>query len=311
MNLVLNLKRIVPMPIKQFLKKYIKRNRLIQIVSPHLAECICIDVGASYYPHVKWQFLLESTNTQWIAVEPNERNIDYIHSWKWASKVKAITTGLSREGGLKTLYVTNVDSGSSLLEPVITKGMSHRIKGADLEYFFPVRTVEIDTITLPDVIENEPIDTPVFVKLDTQGSELSILEGAHELLKKNRIVGIEMESTLLAQPFMKGSKKFWEACQYLEGMGFELLDITPIRAPSKTPFSKRYLNECDAVFALRRDIAQALPINYRVSLFSFYLTNNLFEEAMSLLDEDAEVRIHFTSQQVDLHALSKIIFSLM
>ena len=313
------IKRAIPKPVKRFLRRFIKvkttPNYFVQTVSPCLPESICIDVGASYYPHVNWFVFLESAQTQWIAVEPNESNIGYIKSWAWASKVKAITTGLSREGGKKTLYVTNVDSGSSLLEPVIQEAMKHRVKKAGQDYFYPVRAVEIDTITLRDVIKAESPELPIFVKLDTQGTELSILQGAHEEFLKNRIVGIEMESTLLARPLYQGSGKFWEACQYLEQMGLELLDINPIRAPSefgnKLSLGKCYLNECDAVFALRRDVAKTLPVEYRGALFAFYLTNKLFEEALSLLEGDDEVQAYFASRQVDIAKLSKHILGLL
>ena len=307
-------KSLFPRPVKQFIKSFRKQNRLIKLVAPNLPNCICIDVGASYYPHGKWSLFLESKNTQWIAVEPNEKNLGYIQSWVWPSKVKTVTTGLSCEGGIKTLYVTNVDSGSSLLQPVITESMKHRIKEGGLAYFFPMRTVEINTISLADVIAKESTELPVFVKLDTQGTELSILQGAHLHLENKRILGIEMESTLLTQPLMQGSGKFWEACEYLERMGFELLDIFPIRAPTnldiKSPKGKRYLNECDAVFALRRDIANTLPVDSRVALLGFYVTNRLFEEALSILEEDADVRAHFSSREVSLEELKQLILGL-
>lgn len=303
------IRRILPMTLKNYIRQFFRRNRLIALVSPYLAECTCVDVGASYYPHSKWQFFLHSPNTLWIAVEPNEKNIAYIKSWSWPSKVKTITTGLSQFGGLQTLYVTNVDSGSSLLEPVVKEGMSHRVKGKALDYFFPLQKFEIDTFTLLDVVENA--SAPFFVKLDTQGTELSILEGAHKLFEDRKILGIEMESTLLAQPIMNGSKKFWEACQYLEAVGFELLDINPIRAPSSKPDSKRYLNECDAVFALRRDVASSLPVNFRVCLFAFYLTNCLYEEAYLLLTEDSEVFEYFTSKKIKVEQLVGIVSSLI
>ena len=314
MTFIKIVKLLIPIPIINFLRKIIKRNRLAQMISPFLPASICIDVGASYYPHMKWIVFLESVNTNWIAIEPNESNIGYIKSWQWPSHVKAITTGLSRKGGLQTLYVTNIDSGSSLLEPVITEAMKHRIKTSGLNYLFPLRTVEIDTKTLADVIKSESDDAPILVKLDTQGTELSILQGAQEYLLKNRIVGIEMESTLLARPVMQGSGKFWEACQYLEELGFELLDIKPIMAPSNltngSSLGKRYLNECDAVFALRRDVVSSLPVHYRISLFAFYLSNKLLEEALSILEEDSEIKSYFASKQVDMPKLTKLISSL-
>ena len=133
----------------------------------------------------------------------------------------------------------------------------------------------------------------VFVKLDAQGTELSILQGAQPLFNTWRIVGIEMESTLLAQPIMKGSGKFWQACEYLESQGFELLNIKPISAVSRSGRKKKnqntYLTECDAVFALRPDVVLELGIDCRLGLLAFYLTNHFYDEVLWLLECDKEI----------------------
>jgi FkbM family methyltransferase len=310
-SLVNSLRDLVPRPLRQRLKKYILRDRLADLIASHLPSCICIDVGASYYPHGKWKLFLASAQTTWIAVEPNDENIGYVKTWPWPSTVRAVNIGLSREGGKKTLFKTNTDSGSSLLEPVINDAMRHRVGKKDLDYYFPMRKLEIDTTTLCSVVATDSNQSPMFIKLDTQGTELSILQGAAELFEKNRIVGIEMESTLLANPIMKGSGKFWEAAKYLEELGFELLEIVPICAQSgldiAAPRGKRYLNECDAIFAIRRDIAKMLPINYRIALFTFYLTNKFYEESLSLLADDACIRDYFENKHVDVINLRKII----
>jgi hypothetical protein len=145
------------------------------------------------------------------------------------------------------------------------------------------------------------------VKLDTQGTELSILQGAPELFKSQRIVGLELESTLLAEPLMQGSGKFWQVCEFLESQGFELLHIKPISAMprSKRGFAAQntYLNECDSVFALRRDIAANLPVEYRANLFAFYLTNLLYEEAAALLADDSAMKAFLRTRGFDVEAL--------
>lgn len=305
------LKRMLPAGLKRAIRRNTVPGKLAALVSAKLSPCICIDIGASYYPHFKWNLFLASSATQWIAVEPNERNLGYIRTWSHPAKVTPVTTGLSERGGRQTLYVTHVDSGSSLLEPVIQPGMKHRITRAAMEYFFPVRPREIDTITLSDVIAMGSAATPVFVKLDTQGTELSILRGAMEYLAESRIVGIEMESTLLAQPVMSGSGKFWQACQFLEKAGFELLDINPIQAPSvlykRRPSGRRFLNECDAVFALRRDVAQRLPVGHRVALFGFYVANKLFEEALSMIETDESVRRHVAGNDAEVEEWRRLL----
>ncbi len=305
MSLGLAVRRLIPQSFKNFLRQGTLPWRVSRLLSPYLPAAVCVDVGASYYPHGKWLAFLNAPKTQWLAVEPNEANIGYIKSWGWPSQVSACTTGLSREGGTQTLYVTNVDTGSSLLPPEILASMKHRV--TNLDYFFPVTERRIDTLTLVQALGGLSATAPVFVKLDTQGTELSILQGAQALLDARRIVGIEMESTLLAQPVMKGSGKFWQACKYLEQQGFELLHIKPIPAVGRSgpvrAGRNTYLNECDAVFALRPDVAVALAVEYRVSLLAFYLTNLFYEEALSLLERDAEVAGFLRTQGCSVDAL--------
>lgn len=309
MSLGAAVRRLIPQSAKNFLLQHTLPWRVSKLLSPYLPDTICVDVGASHYPHGKWLQFLNAPRTQWLAVEPNEANIGYLKSWSWPCRVAACTTGLSREGGTQTLYVTNVDTGSSLLPPEVTPSMKHRVQ--DLGYFFPVKERKIETITLVQALADLSDTAPVFVKLDTQGSELSILQGAQSLFDARRIVGIEMESTLLAQPVMKGSGKFWQACEYLEQQGFELLHVKPIAASGRSGRARAgrntYLNECDAVFAQRADLAARLPVVHRASLLAFYLTNLFYEEALSLLERDVEVASFLRSQGGSVDTLVTIL----
>lgn len=305
MSLTTTVRRLIPQRWINALRQRTWPWRISRQISPYLPPVVCVDVGASYYPHVKWLTFLNGPRTQWLAVEPNDVNLGYVKSWSWPSQVHTCTVGLSQEGGEQTLFVTHVDSGSSLLPPEIPVAMQHRI--TNLDYFFPVTERRIQTLTLIQAMQHLSNTAPVFVKLDTQGTELSILQGAQALFNAQRIVGIEMESTMLAQPFMKGSGKFWQACQYLEAQGFELLHVKPIHAPRQSgrskPVANTFLNECDAIFALRPDIAQQLPVEFRASLLGFYLTNSFFEEALSLLQRDTGVSAFLCDQGCQLEAL--------
>ena len=305
MSFGLAVRRMIPQSFKNFLRRRTLPWRASRLLSPYLPIAVCVDVGASYYPHGKWLVFLNAPRTQWLAVEPNEANIGYVRSWSWPCQVSTCTTGLSREGGMQTLFVTNVDTGSSLLLPEIPLSMKHRV--ANLDYFFPVTERQIETLTLVQALAGLSATAPVFVKLDTQGTELSILQGAQAMFDARRIVGIEMESTLLAQPVMKGSGKFWQACEYLEQQGFELLHIKPIAAVGRSgrvrPGRNTYLNECDAVFALRQDVAAGLPVEYRCGLLAFYLTNLFYEEVLSVLERDGEVVAYLGQQGCSVDAL--------
>jgi FkbM family methyltransferase len=283
--------------------------RLSRTIARLLPPVTCVDIGASYYPHGPWEVFRRSPQTLWIAVEPNSQNTGYLNDWHWPAKTRLEGVGLSEYGGEQTLYVTNTDSGSSLLPPVISPNMEHRVGEDGRCYFFPVTEKPIPTRSLPDVVADTG-SSPLVVKLDTQGTELSILRGAQSLFDARRIVGIETEATLLAEPYMAGSGKFWEVCQFLEARGFELLQLKPIEAlPTKARrlVGRTYLNECDAVFALKHDVVVQLSEAHQLTLLGFYASYQLYEELEALLAKIPQLDSICARAGVTVDALRKLL----
>ena len=310
-NLVVKntLKKILHI-IKLISIKYRRRYSILNIVADILPNTLAIDVGASYYPHPAFEVFRRSPNNTWVAIEPNEKNLFYLNSWNWPSQVVSFKMGLSQFGGPQTLFVTNIDSGSSLLKPNISSSNSHRIKNKS--YFFPVKEVEIDTITLKDVFEKINFNQiPFSMKLDTQGSEFSILKGLQEDVIKNYAICVELENTLLSDPIMEGSAPFFEVLQFFQENGFELVHLKPIQinAPRvKKVFNSSYiLNECDAVFLLSNAVTKTRSIEFQLAMLGAYISYSLYGEA-----HDLALYILENSQigETNLKLLKKLIKSL-
>jgi FkbM family methyltransferase len=271
--------------LKSLSSSYRTKNTIANKVALVLPRIVCIDVGASYYPHPNWEVFKRSPNTQWIAVEPNAENLFYLKNWSWPSRPVSVEKGLSQLGGKQTLYVTNVDSGSSLLEPVIEASMAHRV--LSLDYFYPLKKVSIDTMTLQVIDQTNDLKSPISIKLDTQGSEFSIIRGVNQIVLETRVFCVEIENTLLAQPIMKAATPFYTVFEFFETRGFELVHLKPI--PINAPLvagklhGKTVLNECDAVFLLRPDVAKERDLNTQLALLGAYITYSLYGEALSLL----------------------------
>lgn len=309
-------RRLVPKSLRPMIRSWLSawspRRKLQNMLAPSMLEVVCVDVGASYYAHPPWSLFRASPKTHWIAVEPNEQNLGYTQPWQHPCELRICKTGLSQFGGPQTLYVTNVDSGSSLLEPVVPESQKHRF--TNLGYFFPLRPRVIETITLLQAIPEQWQYLPTLVKLDTQGTELSILKGAHHLLASHNVIGVELEATMLAQPVMSGGGKFWQACGHLEELGFELLRIKPIEGGSCFGLLKskghRYLNECDAVFAVRADVAASLSLAHRTALLGFYVAYELHEEAYSLIERDAALASSLSAGGCNVAGVQKLLRTL-
>ncbi|MCX5964296.1 MAG: FkbM family methyltransferase [Cyanobacteria bacterium] len=278
--------------IKKNLKRLFSLSKNINSLSENINDiCLkilptvtCIDIGASYYPHPAWEVFRRSSLTTWIACDPCSENLNYIQNWSWPSSIIQVPLGLSQYGGFQKLYVTSVDSGSSLLPPEIDKWKEYRTK---MDYFFPLTEMQVNTITLTELIQQQKLEnTPFLIKLDTQGTELSILQGLEASIIKQNLLAIEIEVTLQAKPSMKGSAHFYEVQEFLEDLGFELAYLKPIEGILPT-FNHRLqgrsiLNECDAVFIVRPDLASTKLIEYQLVLIGVYISYHLYGEALHL-----------------------------
>ena len=58
---------------------------------------------------------------------------------------------------------------------------------------------------------------------------------------------------------------------------------------------------------LRQDIAAKTPVEFRVSLLAFYLTNFFYEEALSVLERDAEVTEFLRRQGCNVAELTSLL----
>lgn len=275
-------------PIRAVKKSILSRTPTAKVekhVAAMLPRLACIDVGASFYPHPQWGLFRKSPQVEWIAVEPNHHNLDYARNWSWPAKLHIVETGLSEKGGEQILYRTHVESGSSLLKPVIPDGESHRYQH---DYFFPVTEIKIDTLSLESVTQSFVKMLYFGIKLDTQGTELSILQGMPTEALKQQMICAELEVTTKANPAMQGAARLYEVQPFMESLGLEMVCLKSIAsAPSSRSQSLGgigVINECDSVFMMRRQEAITRGEECVRALLGFYVAYRLFDEALALLD---------------------------
>ena len=87
------------------------------------------------------------------------------------------------------------------------------------ENFVIERTVSVQSRTLDAVREQHALPTPDFIKLDTQGTELAILQASPRALAETNLVEIEVEFVEV----YRGQPLFDEVFRFLYDNGFELL----------------------------------------------------------------------------------------
>ena len=122
----------------------------------------------------------------------------------------------------KNLNLTFYETKKSMCSGIFKPNLKHLNNYPLSERFEIIREVKINTTTIDEEFKLENI--PNFVKMDTQGSELAILNGATESLK--HILGLEIECE-----FFEINEKqplFSEIQKFLENYNFEFIDFLNI-----------------------------------------------------------------------------------
>jgi FkbM family methyltransferase len=101
---------------------------------------------------------------------------------------RVLPVALAGSDGPRTLYVTNVPTGSSLLKP----GSDYFKAFGSPDYFYPVREVTVQTRRLDGVLAEIGLARLDAVKIDTQGAELEILQGLGRIFT-NETLCVELE----------------------------------------------------------------------------------------------------------------------
>ncbi len=121
--------------------------------------------------------------------------------------------------------------GETLIHVSVSNDMSSILPVAEvmLEALPKARIVETETVLLNkiDSIFSRFVDPGqnVFVKVDTQGFEMPVLEGAIEAMGQGRILGWQLELSMI--PLYSGEKTYEEIICHLKTQGFLMHFIIP------------------------------------------------------------------------------------
>ncbi len=132
-------------------------------------------------------------------------------------------------------------------------------------------TFRVHTVTLDDFFAEHPeLVRPDMLKLDTQGTELSILTGSQNCLKTCSLVEIEVEFMKMYQ----GQHLFHQIMEFMLDHGFELLHLNRVFSQRRKyfGFSKAQITFGDALFVRREDQLQNFD-NQRMMRMAILLIN--------------------------------------
>ena len=250
---------------------------------------VLVDAGARGGIPKRWRPV-----EPWLSVvgfEPDARSLDELDQ---SDRRRIFPKALASEPGSVTLHLTAEEGDSSVLTP--NRPFLNRFPRA--ERFDVVGTQTVSGDTLDNQLAEGGIDRVDFIKLDTQGSELMILEGARQTLGRG-VFGIEVEVEL--NPIYDHQPLFSDVDGFLRSLGYELFDLElrrwKHRAGEDLALTRGQVAWGDALFLLDPDHTQQLvrrgnddDPNARslARIVALCLLYNLGDYALALLDSLGE-----------------------
>lgn len=159
-----------------------------------------------------------------IAIEPNPSIIQkLINKFRNKNNVEIIDKALSSRSGKKKFYQHDFEAASSVykIEDNYLKNLGFSEKKS---------SIEVESITLDEIISQRNLSSIDLLKLDCQGSELEILKGGERNLNLIKIIHTEV----LFKPMYENAPSFWDIHEFLINRGFELRQLHSFSGIGKT-----------------------------------------------------------------------------
>jgi len=189
-------------------------------------QFVIVDVGARFDFEPMWTPI--ASFSDFIGFEPDEEGCGWLNRSTAGSRKKFYPHAIGIRNELRSFYVTEFPDSSGLYEAKESFFLG-RFPYSTLK---TIKEIKLQTITLDKFIVDNEIQHVDFIKIDVEGAELDVLEGATHSLKASKVLGIKTE--LWWDPAMRGQRSFAETDVFLRSNGFRLYDIELTRYPMNT-----------------------------------------------------------------------------
>jgi FkbM family methyltransferase len=181
-----------------------------------------VDIGAAGGIPTRWSKIKD---LRVVEFEPEKEAFEKLKSEIKPNKI-ILNAALYKEARPLDFYVTKSPTDSSVLKP--NYSFVKQFPCADR--FKVTSTSRISADMLDNQLKQHNVNDVDFIKLDTQGSELFILEGSKETLSK--AFGIEIECEF--QQIYEGQPLFGAIDAFLNKFGFRVFDLRNVYWKRKT-----------------------------------------------------------------------------
>ncbi len=188
---------------------------LILLADQLIEPLVVVDVGARWGIGDRWAALGDGVRV--FGFDPDVAECDRLNAGK-PQGVEYIPLALGSTAGEQLLHVTREPACSSFYAPSKRVAATH----PELSCIEVTHTSSVMTSTLEAWCAERHIARIDAIKLDTQGSELDVLLGAHSLLENVQLLEVEVEFN----PIYEGQPLFGDVDRFVRANGFALWRLT-------------------------------------------------------------------------------------
>jgi len=113
-----------------------------------------------------------------------------------------------------------------LCEPMAGSSSLHPVTDLYAQETSNTQTLQVHATTLDEFCRERGIERVDLLKIDTEGSDLSVLQGAQRLLSERAVRFVHVE--LLFYPYYREQCWYYEVAEYLVGQGYALKAMWPM-----------------------------------------------------------------------------------
>jgi FkbM family methyltransferase len=133
-------------------------------------------------------------------------------------RISVVSAALSDRNGEVQFEINRSEASSSLL-PIDPRNSAWFGRDLSVE-----NSISVMTLTLPELMNRQKLESVDLLKLDLQGAERLVLSGGAEVLECVRVIYTEV----FFEPLYAGAWLFWETNEFLSGRGFKLCGLSNI-----------------------------------------------------------------------------------